>query len=299
MPPGATYLAQVGESVPAAEAVALPFSESGAALGVQLMSLIVIAGLLVGLPLLRRILRESAPWARGVSCLNWRPVLLADMGRLLLLILGVQILGQALLALSGSELPFGFQLVFQVFTFHAVVFAYVWVALRRKGLTWSSLFGQAGRSLGQDLGQGALAYLAAMPVVLVASLIYNIALNFVEASQNPQAVFEVLGEGQSPLILLAVVVVSVVLAPLVEEILFRGLLLAALSRWLGPGVAVLGSSFVFALIHMHLRSFVALFVLGMAFALAYLYTRSLRVPIVMHALFNAVSMLQFGLGVYG
>jgi len=59
---------------------------------------------------------------------------------------------------------------------------------------------------------------------------------------------------------------------------------------LGAGPAVILSSALFALIHFHVPSFFPLFVLATGLALAYIYTSSLWVPIMMHALFNGINL---------
>ena len=84
-------------------------------------------------------------------------------------------------------------------------------------------------------------------------------------------------------------VLAVGLAPLFEEIIFRGLLLPVLARRYGVWAGLLVTSFLFAIIHGHLPSFVTLFGLSMALGAAHLYTGSLTVPVAMHAIFNAIT----------
>lgn len=83
---------------------------------------------------------------------------------------------------------------------------------------------------------------------------------------------------------------AIVIAPLAEEILFRGLVYASVKRYTERYFAAVFSSLAFALLHANLGSFAPLFVLGMFFALAYEITGCLAVPILMHAFFNAVSV---------
>ena len=103
-----------------------------------------------------------------------------------------------------------------------------------------------------------------------------------------------------------VVILAVVVAPLTEEILFRGLLqgwLAELcrSRWIG----IVGSAGIFALFHLAARengsvgevslarveTIPALFVLGIVLGYAYEKSGSLYRPIVVHLAFNGLSLL--------
>jgi hypothetical protein len=95
-----------------------------------------------------------------------------------------------------------------------------------------------------------------------------------------------------PLALLCFAVTATVLAPLFEEVLFRGTLLPVVAqRWGGP-VGVLVSAAVFALAHLSLSEGIPLFVLGIG--LGWLRWRSGRLApsVLMHALWNGLTLLN-------
>lgn len=77
-----------------------------------------------------------------------------------------------------------------------------------------------------------------------------------------------------------------VCAPLWEELIFRGFLLASLTRFLPPAVAAIGSALVFAVCHFRLATFAPLLVLGVGCGAVYLRTNNLLAPIVLHSLWN-------------
>lgn len=89
---------------------------------------------------------------------------------------------------------------------------------------------------------------------------------------------------------LAMVVGTVVLAPVVEELFFRGALLSAYER-LGPVPAIVASSLLFVIIHQELAQSIA--ILPVAFALAYVAQRtgSIVPAILVHVGNNAQAML--------
>ncbi len=89
----------------------------------------------------------------------------------------------------------------------------------------------------------------------------------------------------------AMIVFAVVLAPVCEEFFFRGLLYGSAKRFFGAPAAAIASSAAFALVHGHIPAFVPLFLLSIAFVLSYERTGSLLVPMTMHALFNATSLV--------
>ena len=83
-------------------------------------------------------------------------------------------------------------------------------------------------------------------------------------------------------------IVTLVGAPISEEMFFRGLLLSGFSRW-GAIVAAIISGFLFSLVHFDPGSFIPF--VGIALGLGWLYWRrgSLWDSIAFHFLFNATS----------
>jgi uncharacterized protein len=96
---------------------------------------------------------------------------------------------------------------------------------------------------------------------------------------------------QLPLII-SVVFVAVVIAPVIEEVLFRGLLQTLmLSYGYGPWTSIAVCSFFFLLFHANLSHWPALFVLSIGIGYSYERSGSLFRPIFIHALFNSVSII--------
>lgn len=91
---------------------------------------------------------------------------------------------------------------------------------------------------------------------------------------------------------------AVVIAPMVEELLFRGLLLPALVKWLrSPVMGLLVSSALFGLIHYQVPKTVpALFVFGAMLGFIYLKQKSLIVVIWVHSLFNLKTVVWLLMG---
>ena len=81
-------------------------------------------------------------------------------------------------------------------------------------------------------------------------------------------------------------VVGGLLAPVAEEIFFRGLVYGYLRRW-GPVVAILGSTIAFVAVHPNLQQLPLVQVVGgVLFAVAYEVEKKLIVPIVIHSTGN-------------
>ena len=93
------------------------------------------------------------------------------------------------------------------------------------------------------------------------------------------------------------------IAPIVEELVFRGLLMTALSKFKKRYVDIIVSSTLFSLIHVLqygwvLTDFIVYAGAGLLFCMLFRYTRSVYWPMALHILWNTflivVSLLVFG-----
>ncbi len=142
---------------------------------------------------------------------------------------------------------------------------------------------------GSALLQGARAWLMVLPpVVLTGWLITRLIGD--QGGSNP--LLEIVLNSQDPLALLLLSLTAVVLAPLFEETIFRGVLLPVLGRYLGRSGAVLVSALVFAVAHLSIGELAPLLVLGLGLGLLRLSTGRLLPCVVMHALWNGVTFLN-------
>jgi uncharacterized protein len=80
------------------------------------------------------------------------------------------------------------------------------------------------------------------------------------------------------------------IAPVAEEILFRGLLQKALERHLGKWGGLILASILFGLVHGQPKALPMLALLGLALGYVYQRTGSLRLPILMHIANNAMAL---------
>jgi membrane protease YdiL (CAAX protease family) len=91
-----------------------------------------------------------------------------------------------------------------------------------------------------------------------------------------------LTQGGSPLLILFIVVIG----PVIEEFVFRGIVLR---RWMARSTlwrGVIGSSIIFAILHPPF--WLGALVVGVFLAMLYLVTRSLYAPIAFHAMYNGL-----------
>jgi membrane protease YdiL (CAAX protease family) len=86
-------------------------------------------------------------------------------------------------------------------------------------------------------------------------------------------------------------VAAIALAPVAEEILFRGILYPAVKQAGYPRIALWGTVLLFAAVHMNVVTFLPLAVLALLLTALYERTNNLLAPIVAHALFNALNFI--------
>ncbi len=83
---------------------------------------------------------------------------------------------------------------------------------------------------------------------------------------------------------------AAVIAPISEEILFRGYLYQTLKRYIGAVPSAFIGALLFAAIHNNAAGFPGLALLALALTIAFEWSGSLLVPIIMHATFNSMSL---------
>jgi len=155
-------------------------------------------------------------------------------------------------------------------------------------------FGLRIRTIPGDLKFAALTLLAVWPVVLAMIVVttkIGKALFGEQFAIPPHPGLDLITQsGVLPLQVL-IVVLAVIVAPLVEEMLFRGLVQTAFRSYTNrPWLAIIFTSILFATFHTNGTHWPALFALGMGLGYAYEKSGSLFRPIFMHALFNGITI---------
>lgn len=253
-------------------------------------------GVLVDIVLSVHWLKHPVCWRERLSRLMWRPWMERESSTLVLILMALFVLAVFVeprlsdLSAPGAGNDRVPSVVLHSLAFHVAGLLLVTISLRRRRLSWDSAFGLQARRVLKDIGTGVVFYLATMPFLWFYSMLYQIALRMAGHEPTWQEVAEALS-GQNPFAVRVYLgFLAVVLAPLFEEVLFRGIGLPVLARKLGAAPAVVIMSVLFAAIHFHVPSLVPLFVIAVSFSLAYIYTGSILVPVVMHGLFNAVNL---------
>jgi membrane protease YdiL (CAAX protease family) len=142
---------------------------------------------------------------------------------------------------------------------------------------------------GRDLAWGLAFLTLALGLVIAVAVLSNLLLR---PTQSPQRDLQDLVRGLSgwgPS--LALFLTVAVLAPIFEELLFRGFLLPVLTRSQGMAAALALSALLFGAIHLQPMGLPILSALGLVLGLAIRHTGTLRTPILVHACWNAGQFL--------
>lgn len=133
-------------------------------------------------------------------------------------------------------------------------------------------------------GHFILAVIMTFAIMYVSNIIGNIFTAIIGLLQGG-AVENVAVDMISGLDLFWVFVYTVICAPIMEEYVFRKLIVDRTVRY-GQGVAVLLSGFMFGLFHGNLNQFAYAFTLGMFLAFLYVKTGKLKLTIAIHMMVN-------------
>ncbi len=224
-----------------------------------LVLLLIARRSLLGRPLLRTVERPFRPASPGI-------LLLVAAGLFLAYQAGLVLVADPRFGLAGDVLGMAFPLAAAV---AALVIARRLVLLPRGSAAWR-------------VGMGLLFLWAALPVVLGSYLLCRM------FGPEQEAVEQIRGRepGYQGLALTAVLV-----APVVEEVCFRGLVYPALRQVVPASRAILASSIAFALVHQPVTTWLPLVILATVLGWLVETTGSVIPAIAAHMAFNAMPVV--------
>ena len=147
-----------------------------------------------------------------------------------------------------------------------------------------------GRCLLLGLGTGFCLVGIAMALALSTSLLIQALGDQAEPQKLVTLIAEEAAKPDQTGALVFFVVMAAVVAPVVEEILFRGILYPAIKQIGYPRIAAIGTAILFALFHVNLLTFASLTAVALGLIALYEFTDNLLAPIVAHAVFNASNL---------
>lgn len=173
----------------------------------------------------------------------------------------------------------------------------LWIVVRRMaGATWASFGGRAAPLWAYLLVSSiyiAIVICSAIALSIEATLFFHGHVSQINNPKNnaQQAVLSVATHPSVAEFLLLFFSLAVV-GPVVEEVVFRGMLFQLLRRQLPLWAAVTLSAVIFAVLHAIPILLPTLFIFGVALALVFHYTRSLYCSMFLHMLINTIAVIE-------
>ena len=140
-------------------------------------------------------------------------------------------------------------------------------------------------------------YCKCLPLLLLVMLFWRLVIDILQRCGLPvtfdqQPIIQLLAQNKPHLASIwAIGICAIILAPLCEEIFFRGILLRFLHSRMSLKKSLWISSLIFALVHRHFASFLPLCFLGYWLSYYYIKTKCIWTNIGIHALFNGTNLI--------
>jgi hypothetical protein len=229
--------------------------------------------------------------------LSWKPWKPERVAWLLIAFMAANLLGVMVVqgysaALSKDEVKQPVNVLVMLagtLMYQGVTLVMIGVFLRLHQITWSQAFGFTTRRLVRTLVLAVLATALVLPIAMALGEVSRLVLEGIGQHVELQESVKALQTTETFQQQLYFAIVTVFVAPFVEEVMFRGILYPTVKQFGFPKFALWSTSLFFAFSHFNALAFVPL--LFMAVILTFLYetTENLIAPILTHALFNAAN----------
>jgi membrane protease YdiL (CAAX protease family) len=174
-------------------------------------------------------------------------------------------------------------------SFQGVGIVLVHVFIREHGMSWREAFGFSAPRLGRAIFLAVLVTIIVIPIVLSLLQLSLHTLESLGVKPSPQDAVKAMQDAQSVFELGIYGFVTVLVAPFVEEIIFRGILYPAMKQNGYRKLALWGTSLFFAVVHGNLALILPLTFLAVILIFLYETTNNLLSPIITHTLFNGLN----------
>lgn len=188
--------------------------------------------------------------------------------------------------------PSVLRIVISTLMFQGAILVLTWRFLREHQTTWAVGFG-LNQNQFQAIKLGVFAIGLFLPLGWGLQFVSIQVLQAVGLEPAEQLALVALRNSGTMAQLVIMGLVTILLAPVAEEILFRGVIYPAARQYGFRRAALWGSSILFAAIHFNLAAFGSLLLLALLLVWLYEKTGNLLAPIVAHVAFNAINFVLF------
>jgi membrane protease YdiL (CAAX protease family) len=174
--------------------------------------------------------------------------------------------------------------------FQGATWVLIPIFLRQQHVRWRDAFGLRGKNLKRALAASVGVVAAILPIAWLLQGASIAALKKIGWPVEDQTAVLLFAGAKTVWLKIYLGIFAIVIAPVAEEFIFRGVLFQFVKQLGFPKSAWLGVSALFALIHFDAGTFVPLFAFALALTWLYEFTDNLLAPITAHALFNAANL---------
>ena len=182
------------------------------------------------------------------------------------------------------------EMILMTICFHVAILLWTWRFLRNEEISWREAFFARRRDWQCALLGLAAGALATKPLAWLEGFLTEAAEKLFGWHLAAQELVEKMGSPETTLAAKAFVgVTAIVVAPLAEEMLFRGTLYPTAKQVGFPRAALWGTSILFGLSHLNAMAFVPLTLFAAMLAGLYELTDNLMAPVMAHCALNAIN----------
>jgi len=225
----------------------------------------------------------------------WRAEAVIQLVAGVFVCLGVGVVAAGVLRQAGVaafKSPDSFaNILLATLSFQGVAWLLIYHFLKLHELNWRDAFGLRNANLKKSLLLAAGMLVLVLPVVLCLEQVSVLGLEKIGWAPEDQRAVELIVNAKSAWLRGYLAFFAMVLAPVSEEFMFRGVLFPFVKQLGWPKLAWFGVSFLFALIHVNAPTLLPLFVLALALTWLYQKTDCLLAPIAAHSLFNTANLV--------
>jgi membrane protease YdiL (CAAX protease family) len=197
----------------------------------------------------------------------------------------------------GPELPVDrerfFDFLISSASFQGAGLLMIHFFLKQHEMTWREFLGLRGPRLSRAVLMGLGVVAVALPLIMGFNEVMRSLITRLHSEPETQPTMQILEISVSLGQRILFGFTAIVVAPVVEETLFRGIIYRAIQQRGYPGIALFGSSLLFGIIHGSMMTLLPLTALAIILALLYDRAGNLMAPIVAHSFFNTVNFFGY------
>jgi membrane protease YdiL (CAAX protease family) len=182
------------------------------------------------------------------------------------------------------------EMIVMVACFEGAAFIWIAVFLRQSNISWREAFGLCPPSRARAIAAGLAVGVMILPSAWLLQTISQLVMEWMRFKPVAEvAVAELQNSGLSAAEKILLGVFTILVAPIAEEALFRGILYPTIKQAGFPRWALWGTSVLFGVMHGNMAALAPLVLLAVVLVFLYESTDSLLAPIATHSMFNAVN----------